>query len=98
MRKYGVDVINFVPGSFTASSNLMARQVEFGEQQRQALSEEQRQFYGDYFDRFHARMKFISGEHPIEIFDEKDGMMQTFTAALLDAEPRAKYLYEPDRR
>lgn len=98
MRKYGVDVINFTPGSFTATSGILAGQLAFSNKQRLAFTDEQRQFYGDYFERFQVYLSYISGAQPITVYDAKDGMMQTFEAALLESGPRALYLYEPTRR
>lgn len=98
MRKYGVDVINFTPGSFVTSSNILAGQEQFSLQQRRAFSDEQIQFFGDYFDRFQACLKQISGVRPVQVFDETDGMMQTFESTLLDKSPKALYVFEPTRR
>lgn len=98
MRKYGVDVINFTPGSFVTSSNILAEQEEFSHQQRLALNDEQKHFFGDYFDRFHACINQLSGIRSVEVYNESDGMMQTFESALLDQVPKPLYLYEPTRR
>lgn len=98
MRKYGVDVINFTPGSFVMSSNILSGQDEFTQQQLNAFSDEQKRFYGEYFGQFQQYLRFLSGVRPIQVFDESDGMMKTFEAALLEHCPKARYLYEPTWR
>lgn len=96
MRKYGVDVVNFIPGSFVMSSNIAARQQEYANEQRNAFSIKQRSFYGDYFERYNAFLKMLSGHKPANIMKD-EGLMKTFEAALLEISPRNIYKYEPWR-
>lgn len=53
MKKYEVDVVDFIPGSFVMSSNISAAQSKQASEMKSALNEEQVEFYGDYFDRYY---------------------------------------------
>lgn len=96
MRKYGVDVVNFIPGSFFMSSNIAARQQEYADEQRNAFNVKQRSFYGEYFERYNASLKIMSGHKPANVMND-EGLMLKFEAALLEIFPKAVYKYEPWR-
>lgn len=96
MRPYGVDVVEFIPGSFVMQSNITARQAEYGAQQRAAFTAEQEQFYGDYFQRYSDFLKVLSGKRPAGAVQD-DGLMRKFEAALLENGPKATYKHEPLR-
>lgn len=96
MRKYGVDVVNFIPGSFVMSSNIAANQQEYANEQRNAFSIKQRLFYGEYFERYNEFLKILSGPKPANVMKD-EGLMRTFEAALLEISPKTVYKFEPWR-
>lgn len=96
MKKYGVSMINFIPGSFHAYSNITANQQNQFDQMRSEFNEEQLRFYGDYFNRYTNYLKLLSSKKvPTEI--PEDGIMKSFSDALLDCNPKSVYKCEPWR-
>lgn len=96
MKKYGVRVVNFIPGSFVGSSNIAARQQDFAKEMRASFTPEQLGFYGDYFDRYNEYLNVVSGNKDPQIFGDQK-MMETFEAALLEKHPKQIYINEPWR-
>lgn len=96
MKKYGVSMVNFIPGSFHAYSNITAnQQVQFN-QMRAGFNDEQFKFYGDYFNRYSNYLKLLSNKKlPIKI--PEDDIMNSFSDALLDLNPKSVYKCEPLR-
>lgn len=95
MNKYGVDVVNFVPGSFFSTSNISAGQKKLAEEMRSSFSEEQVTFYGDFFDRFNSYLEVISGEKEPQMVSQD--ILETFEEALLHDQPKSRYVSEPLR-
>ncbi|XP_077277262.1 SDR family oxidoreductase shroud isoform X1 [Temnothorax americanus] len=97
--KYGVEVVSFIPGGFVSQSNIMKRQRLHFDEMRQHMSDEAKQFYGNYFTRYaeyfslassmenQGSLKVLSDPRIYEIFDN----------ALLDSYPSAVYRCEPWR-
>lgn len=96
LKKYGVDVVSFIPGSLVMSTNITARQDDYANEMRQAFSPEQLEFYEDYFDRYNGYLKYISGIKPAQIIID-EGLFERFERALKDCPPEAVYKYEPWR-
>ena len=95
MSKYGVSVVNFVPGSFVQSSNITSRQSKYADEMRTSLNAEQIDFYGEYFDRYNKYLEAISGEKEPKIVDKN--IIDTFEEALLHNIPKTRYIVEPFR-
>lgn len=95
MSKYGVDVISFIPGSFVMSSNISALQQKRVSEMHAAFTDEQRDFYGDYFGRVNKHLEIISGEKEPQLVDPL--ILESFEDALLDTPPKRQYLCEPLR-
>lgn len=96
MKEYGVEVINFIPGSFILNSNISTLQSKYSAEMRESLNEEQLNYYGDYFDRLNKYLSAISGEKdPVVLPNEN--VLKTFEEALLDSPPKARYVCEPWR-
>ncbi|XP_063220924.1 11-beta-hydroxysteroid dehydrogenase type 2 isoform X2 [Bacillus rossius redtenbacheri] len=94
--KYGVKVITLVPGYFMMNSNLMARHHDHVAEMQQAMSAEDRGFFGDYFGRFHAALGvFAVRREPASIQDER--LHRMFEAAVLSPAPAARYRNSPLR-
>ncbi|KAG5864552.1 hypothetical protein JTB14_020345 [Gonioctena quinquepunctata] len=72
MAKYGVDVLTFIPGSFTLQSNIMARQLQNVQEMHDSFTPEQHKFYSDYFKRYNVYLSFITPPpKPVKIKDDK---------------------------
>ena len=96
MKKYDVDVINFIPGSFVAISNIADNQQKYADEMRSQFSTEQSQLYGEYFENYNNYLKCISElKKPIEMNDKK--LFDKFKLALLEESPNACYKHEPWR-
>ncbi|KAJ8674300.1 hypothetical protein QAD02_005562 [Eretmocerus hayati] len=96
LAKYGINVISFVPGSFVNESSILANQKEHFDEMRQAMSEDTKRFYGDYFDRYASYLSALrikKGIHRIE----NSNLYRIFDRALLDDNPSAIYKCEPWR-
>lgn len=95
MHKFGVSVINFIPGSFVMSSNIAARTTILARRMRESLSEEQLGVYGEYFDQYYRHLSRISNyKSPSTVqFDKK--VISKLMQAILDEFPKCVYKEEP---
>jgi 3-hydroxybutyrate dehydrogenase len=96
MQPHGVDVVNFIPGSFMRSSNLASAQLKHTSDMRAAFSEEQRSYYGDFFDRMSLYLSAVGGERTPAVIDDAN-ILRTFEEALLEVPARPRYICEPWR-
>ncbi|KAK6638778.1 hypothetical protein RUM43_007047 [Polyplax serrata] len=96
-QKYGVKIISFVPGSFASQSNIMTSQQFHSEEMEKAFGEEDRKFYGAYFNEFNRYLSFVSGERKPLVPIKDDVLYSKFLDALLSENPRIKYKHEPWR-
>lgn len=96
LKKYGINVVNFIPGSFIMASNIMAMQEIHANQMRQSMSDEQKQFYGNYFNRYNEYLSLLAGYKPANIM-KNDCLVNTFSRALLEKDPNPVYKCEPWR-
>lgn len=96
MQQYGVEVINFIPGSFVMSSNISARQQEHAKAMYEEFNDEQRHFYDAYFKRFNQYLSVISGFKPPNAVQDKD-LLDKFRDSLTSTQPKALYIHEPWR-
>lgn len=93
MGKYGVNVITFIPGSFTLQSNIMARQLQNVQEMHDSFTPEQHNFFSDYFKRYNVYLSFITPPpYPVKIDDKK--LYKTFECTLLDKYPSVIYKNE----
>lgn len=96
LQQYGMEVVNFVPGSFVMDSNIAARQQQHAQQMRHAFNEEQRLFYGAYFQKFNDYLNILSGfKPPNKLKDEV--LLVKFKDAITSTQPSALYIHEPRR-
>lgn len=96
LSKYRVKVINFIPGSFTSQSQIMANHVEQAYAMQKNFSEEQKTFYGDYFSRYNAYLNCLKlPEGVMKITDEN--VYKVFEKCILDNKPKFEYVNEPIR-
>lgn len=96
MKKYGVEVVNFIPGSLIMNTNIVARQDQYASEMLQAFTDEQLEFYDDYFQRYNEYLKIISGAKPVQVISDGN-LFSEFRRAIVDYWPRATYKCEPPR-
>ncbi|GLV40225.1 shroud [Carabus blaptoides fortunei] len=92
-NKYGVSVVKFIPGSFIQQSNLMSNQNQNVYEMQSTMTQEQLQFYGDYFKEYNAYLSTLSGyRKPAKIID--CDLYSIFERTLVDRQPQATYIRE----
>ncbi|KOC59747.1 Short-chain dehydrogenase/reductase family 9C member 7 [Habropoda laboriosa] len=96
LKKYGVKVVSFIPGSFVKESNILARQAEHFEAMRRSMSEEARTFYGDYFDTYSQYFASVTQGTKLQKLQDSR-VYEVFEGALLDKYPSAVYKNDPWR-
>ncbi|KOX77077.1 Estradiol 17-beta-dehydrogenase 2 [Melipona quadrifasciata] len=96
LKKYGVKVVCFVPGSFVGESNILARQSQYFKKMERAMSTEAKTFYGDYFARYSQYFSSMARCGNLDKLEDS-GIFETFEGALLDKYPSAVYTNEPWR-
>lgn len=96
MKKYGVEIVNFIPGSLVMCTNITARQDQYASEMLQAFTDEQLQFYDDYFHRYNEYLTHISGIKPVQVIDDGTLFLE-FRNSILDYWPQATYKCEPLR-
>ncbi|XP_037047920.1 D-beta-hydroxybutyrate dehydrogenase, mitochondrial [Bradysia coprophila] len=91
MKKYQVDVVNFIPGSFIMQSNIFARQQEYSQEMRKQMTDEQLQFYGDYFNEFNNYLLQLDQYRKPGLIGDV-ALLNLFERALLEVNPRSIYI------
>lgn len=90
-----------VPGSFTHLSGILAAHEDHAREMTEAMTEADRQFYGDYPQRFHEYLRQVSSmgkqasATPSKLPDAK--LHAVFEEALFSMRPRHRYVHEPWR-
>ncbi|KAJ8935444.1 hypothetical protein NQ314_012864 [Rhamnusium bicolor] len=96
LEKYGVNVITFIPGSFTTQSNIMGKQLQHVQEMHDSFTVDQHNFYSDYFKRYNVYLSFFQRrEVPCKIKDVK--LYEIFECTLLDKYPNVVYKHETFR-
>lgn len=96
LKKYGVKVVTFVPGSFAKQSGIMANHVEQTYEMQKNFTPEQKLFYNDYFKRYNAYLNCLTTPEGV-IKIKEDSLYSSFEHTLLDESPKAEYINEPMR-
>lgn len=96
MKPYGVQVVNFIPGSFVMSSNISARQQDHAKEMFNNFTAEQREFYGSYFHVFNDYLKVVSGFKPPNLINDSV-LLEKFKDSLTNIQPKPLYVHEPWR-
>ncbi|XP_046401754.1 D-beta-hydroxybutyrate dehydrogenase, mitochondrial [Ischnura elegans] len=92
LQKYGINVITVLPGSFSQRSNIGGQQGEFAAEMRAAMNQEQKDFYGEYFERYQKYLAAVfSGRASTLEALQDPHLYRAFEEALLSQNPRAKY-------
>ncbi|XP_078034898.1 SDR family oxidoreductase shroud [Augochlora pura] len=93
LKKYGIKVVCFIPGSFFRESNILARQTEYFETMRKSMTEDARTFYGDYFTSYSQYFGSVAHGGNLEKLPDLR-IYEVFEGALLDKYPSALYKHE----
>ncbi|GLH16170.1 uncharacterized protein GBIM_20514, partial [Gryllus bimaculatus] len=97
--RHGVRVVTLVPGSFSTSSNIMARHEEHArEMERQLRRERPRDwaYYEDHFRAFHRYLQALAGDKGVaEIRDPR--LYFKYECCLLALWPKQQYVNAPVR-
>ncbi|XP_017041859.1 D-beta-hydroxybutyrate dehydrogenase, mitochondrial [Drosophila ficusphila] len=96
LQQYGMEVVNFIPGSFVLDSNIAARQQQHAQKMREAFSQEQHALYDTYFEAFNSYLKVLSGFKPPNRL-KNDSLLAKFKDALTSSQPLDLYIEEPRR-
>ncbi|XP_012266232.2 retinol dehydrogenase 7 [Athalia rosae] len=96
VSKYGIDVVCFIPGSFTQESNILAKQSDHFEAMNSSMTEEAKNFYGDYLKRYEQYLAGMSREMLPRMLQQPN-LYHQFDRALMDDCTRAVYKCEPWR-
>lgn len=96
MKKYGVKVINFVPGSYVGMSNIANSQSLHATEMKNAFDEEQEETFSNYFDRFQNYLKCIPIATDPNLL-AGGSLLKVFEQCVLDENPNCMYKNEPIR-
>ncbi|XP_017005238.2 D-beta-hydroxybutyrate dehydrogenase, mitochondrial [Drosophila takahashii] len=96
LQQYGMEVVNFIPGSFVLDSNIAARQQQHAQKMQEAFSQEQHALYDSYFEAFNGYLKVLSGFKPPNRL-KNESLLEKFKDALTSSQPLALYIEEPRR-
>lgn len=91
MKKYHVDIVNFIPGSFIMQSNIFARQQEYAVEMEKQLTEDQLQFYNEYFHEYNNYLLQLDQYRKPGLIDDV-ALTKLFERALLEVNPRSVYI------
>ncbi|XP_063707249.1 D-beta-hydroxybutyrate dehydrogenase, mitochondrial [Culicoides brevitarsis] len=97
LYKFGVRVVNFIPGSFITSSNIVNRSLMLSKTMKNGLSKEQIDTYGYYFEEYYTYLGHVANyvtEFPTEFHPE---IISKLMNAITDENPRCLYKAEPWR-
>lgn len=91
MKKYHVDVVNFIPGSFIMQSNIFARQQEYALEMKRQLTEDQLHFYSDYFNEYNNYLLQLDQYRKPGLIEDV-ALTKLFERALLEVNPHSVYI------
>lgn len=91
MKKYHVDVVNFIPGSFIMQSNIFSRQQEYAQEMKEHFTDDQLQFYGDYFNEYNNYLLQLDQCRKPGLIEDV-ALLKLFERALLEVNPRSIYI------
>uniref|UniRef100_A0A336M4K6 CSON012051 protein n=1 Tax=Culicoides sonorensis TaxID=179676 RepID=A0A336M4K6_CULSO len=97
LNKFGMKVINFIPGSFIMSSNITARTLELSERMKEQMSEEQLSVYQKYFDEYYGYLSYISSYKSPKSIKFNENIILKLMDAVTDEFPEYVYKDEPLR-
>lgn len=96
LHKFGVNVVNFIPGSFIMSSNIVARTMVLSKSMKNGLSDNQLNTYETYFDQYYGYLNHVA-EHAKTPAAFDPQIISKLMDAILDESPKYVYKVEPWR-
>ena len=96
VKKYGVKVVNFVPGSFVGMSNIANGQTAHAAEMKTAFNDEQKATFTNYFDRFQNYLRCIPIATDPNLL-HGGSLLRVFGHCVLDDKPKCMYKNEPMR-
>lgn len=78
------------------STNITERQEQYSTEMFTAFTDEQLEFYGDYFQRYTDYLRLFSGPKPVHIIEDGN-LFAKFRSAIVDYRPHGTYKCEPLR-
>ncbi|XP_059475136.1 D-beta-hydroxybutyrate dehydrogenase, mitochondrial-like isoform X2 [Neocloeon triangulifer] len=96
LAKFSMPVITIIPGSFSTQSNIFACQGLHAKEMELYMSPEDKELYGEYFERYHNYLSSLFVDRgPVVLSDKL--LYRKFNHALLSTCPRVNYIVSPLR-
>lgn len=96
LNKYGIEVTTLIPGSFIQQSNIMAKLKDHIYKMESAMTQEQLDFYGDYFNEYVSYLGVLAGLKEVKKINDVN-LYKVYENALLHNRPKRCYVNEPWR-
>ncbi|XP_044577584.1 D-beta-hydroxybutyrate dehydrogenase, mitochondrial [Cotesia glomerata] len=98
LKKFGIKVVSFIPGSFVLQSNILCQQQKYFKMMEAAMTSEAKSLYSDYFTRY---ANYLCGlpcnANAVPQILENSNLYELLEGAMLDQYPQAIYKCEPWR-
>ncbi|XP_044019684.1 D-beta-hydroxybutyrate dehydrogenase, mitochondrial-like [Aphidius gifuensis] len=96
LKKSNITVVNFVPGSFIDSSNILFRQQNHFDVMDSSMQQEAKKFYQGYFKLYASYLTSFAQDNSLKKIQQPE-IYDSFNDLLLDKNPNAIYICEPWR-
>ncbi|XP_011305865.1 estradiol 17-beta-dehydrogenase 2 [Fopius arisanus] len=96
LKKFGVEVVSFIPGSFVMESNILLRQVTHFEEMEKEMKDEVKSVYGEYFGEYRNYLRPLSQQNSLKRI-ENQRLFEIFEEVITEQPPRVTYKCEPWR-
>ncbi|XP_074105463.1 SDR family oxidoreductase shroud isoform X2 [Cotesia typhae] len=98
LKKFGIKVVSFVPGSFVLQSNILCHQQKYFKMMEAAMTPEAKSLYSDYFTRYANYLCSLPcNANAVPKILENSNLYELLEGAMLDQYPQAIYKCEPWR-
>ncbi|XP_063982031.1 estradiol 17-beta-dehydrogenase 2 [Diachasmimorpha longicaudata] len=96
LKKFEIDVVTFIPGSFVMESNLLLRQVGHFEVMEKEMKAEAKSVYGEYFNEYRNYLRPLSQQNALKRINNEQ-IYETFENVIMEEPARTSYKCEPWR-
>ncbi|XP_015120672.1 estradiol 17-beta-dehydrogenase 2 [Diachasma alloeum] len=96
LKKFEVDVVTFIPGSFVMESNILLRQADHFEKMDKAMKEEAKSVYGEYFNEYRNYLRPLSQQNALKRINN-ERLFEIFEDVIMEEPARSTYKCEPWR-